>query len=438
VKILYKRKVWGIAAALLLFVSAACAPPQSVQEPPSNPTSEEVAEGTEMPTTAPAEIIQTGLPEANEPSSEPYTLEGALTMDSGLQYLEVTAGTGRTPESGDIVTMHFTGSLTDGTVFANSKTNGEPVTVVLGRQQLLEGWEEGLALMKVGGVSQIVLPPELAFGDQQYGVIPPNSQIILEIELLSAEKPPQPATVLEDDLITTESGLQYSDLTKGEGPEVAQNSLVTTHFTIWVQGEDTVEYILSSVGSEPISFVVGRGDTVFPGWEEGVLAMQVGGVRQLIVPPELALGDTGGNGIPPNATLVMEVELIDLREPAVMTEVDEEDYVTTDSGLKYYDIVEGDGESPEEGQTVLVHYTGWLENGQQFDSSVDRGTPFSFVLGTGSVIAGWDEGVATMKVGGKRQLVIPPELAYGETGSGGVIPPGATLIFDVELLEIQP
>jgi peptidylprolyl isomerase len=438
VKILYKRKVWGIAAALLFFVSAACAPPQSVQEPQSNTSTEQVAEPTQIPATVPAEVVQTGLPEVNESSSEPYTLEGALTTDSGLQYLELTAGTGRTPDSGDIVTMHFAGSLTNGTEFANSKTNGEPVTVVLGRQQLLEGWEEGLALMKVGGVSQMVLPPELAFGEQQYGMIPPNSQIILEVELLTAEKPPQPTTVLEDDLITTESGLQYSDLTKGEGLEVAQDNFVTTHFTIWVQGEDTNEFILRSEGSEPISFVVGRGDTVFPGWEEGMLTMQVGGIRQMIVPPELALGDTGGNGIPPGATLVMEVELIDLREPVVMTEVDEEDYVTTERGLKYYDIVEGDGESPEEGQTVSVHYTGWLENGQQFDSSVDRGTPFSFALGTGSVIQGWDEGVATMKVGGKRQLVIPPELGYGETGSGGTIPPGATLIFDVELLEIQP
>jgi peptidylprolyl isomerase len=150
------------------------------------------------------------------------------------------------------------------------------------------------------------------------------------------------------------------------------------------------------------------------------------------------LGEQGGGDIPANATLVMEISLKDVKEPQVATKVDEKDYTTTASGLKYYDLTPGTGASPTAGQTVVVHYTGWLQDGTQFDSSVDRGQPFSFVLGKGNVIPGWDEGVATMKVGGKRQLVIPPALGYGESGSGSVIPANATLIFEVELLEIQP
>lgn len=114
-----------------------------------------------------------------------------------------------------------------------------------------------------------------------------------------------------------------------------------------------------------------------------------------------------------------------------------ENTITTPSGLQYVDLQEGDGPTPQRGQTVTVHYTGTLENGKKFDSSRDRSSPFSFRIGVGQVIKGWDEGVGSMKVGGRRKLVIPAELGYGKQGAGGVIPPNATLIFDVELLGVQ-
>ena len=115
--------------------------------------------------------------------------------------------------------------------------------------------------------------------------------------------------------------------------------------------------------------------------------------------------------------------------------------MTTASGLQITDSVAGTGASPKTGQICVMHYTGWLyvngAKGKKFDSSVDRGTPFEFPIGTGRVIKGWDEGVATMKVGGKRTLIIPPALGYGASGAGGVIPPNATLVFDVELLAVK-
>jgi len=115
--------------------------------------------------------------------------------------------------------------------------------------------------------------------------------------------------------------------------------------------------------------------------------------------------------------------------------------MTTSSGLQIIDTKVGTGATPRAGQTAVVHYTGWLSNngakGQKFDSSVDRNEPFEFPLGQGRVIKGWDEGVASMKIGGKRTLIVPPQLGYGARGAGGVIPPNATLIFDVELLGLK-
>lgn len=127
-------------------------------------------------------------------------------------------------------------------------------------------------------------------------------------------------------------------------------------------------------------------------------------------------GDEGTPGPPPLSLVVKKHEL--------------------PSGLAYYDIAVGDGAEPHAGQTAIVHYTGWLDDGKKFDSSRDRGKPFGFKLGSGQVIPGWDQGVATMRVGGKRRLVVPANLAYGERGIGDLIPPNARLTFDVELLRV--
>ena len=141
------------------------------------------------------------------------------------------------------------------------------------------------------------------------------------------------------------------------------------------------------------------------------------------------------------ALLVLPARADEKTAPAAAAARKETKMKTTPSGLQYEDTVEGTGASPKTGQTCVMHYTGWLwENGakgKKFDSSLDRGQPFKFLLGQGRVIKGWDEGVATMKIGGKRTLLIPPSLGYGARGAGGVIPPNATLLFEVELLGVE-
>jgi peptidylprolyl isomerase len=247
--------------------------------------------------------------------------------------------------------------------------------------------------------------------------------------------------IAEEDIITTESGLQYVMVEEGGGDSPEPGSMVQVHYTGTL--EDGTKFDSSYDRGEPIQFMLSAGQ-VIPGWDEGIALLKVGGKAKLIIPPELAYGASGAGGvIPPDATLLFDVELVGVEPappppPEAPTEVAEADLTETESGLKYYDFVVGEGTTPQPGQQIQVHYTGWLEsNGTMFDSSLLRGRPFEFVVGVGQVIPGWDEGLLSMKAGGKRQLIIPAELAYGERGAGNVIPANSVLIFEIELLEVR-
>lgn len=233
-------------------------------------------------------------------------------------------------------------------------------------------------------------------------------------------------------MTTPSQGLLIQDVVPGTGAAAQAGQSVTVHYTGWLLDPNAPDgrgrkFDSSKDRGEPFEFDLGAG-MVIPGWDEGVQGMKVGGTRVLTIPPELAYGPYGAGGvIPPNATLVFEVELLPTAQRPQ---------------LEITELVVGEGTVARAGRSVSVHYTGWLfdasapqNRGTKFDSSKDRNRPFEFDLGAGMVIRGWDEGVQGMQVGGTRVLTIPPHLGYGARGAGGVIPPNATLVFEVELLK---
>ncbi|MES2778646.1 MAG: FKBP-type peptidyl-prolyl cis-trans isomerase [Bacteroidota bacterium] len=236
---------------------------------------------------------------------------------------------------------------------------------------------------------------------------------------------------------TTASGLKVKLLQQGKGPQAMSGLTVSVHYTGTLM--DGKKFDSSRDRGQPIKFKLGEG-RVIKGWDEGIALLKVGDKALFTIPPSIGYGDRDMGTIPPNSTLQFEVELMEVIEGPKPFDVKGKDTLATASGLKYI-IVEKtkDGMAPqaEAGKMVNVHYTGMLLDGKVFDSSRERGTPFQFTLGQGQVIKGWDEGIALMRVGDKMRLIIPSDLGYGANGAGGVIPPNATLIFDVELMGIQ-
>lgn len=241
----------------------------------------------------------------------------------------------------------------------------------------------------------------------------------------------------EDAFETTDSGLRFAILENGEGevrPEDGQ--VVSVHYTGWL--EDGSSFDSSLERGQPFSFPLGQ-QMVIPGWDEGIALLEVGDKARLIIPSELAYGEAGRPGIPPNATLIFDVELMDIAAgpPEAPVEVDAGDYEVTDSGLRYYDMVVGDGPSPEPGQVATIHFTIWLEDGTLLGSTLSTGQPVPAQVGSGQLFPGWEEGLLSMQVGGSRQLVIPPDLAFGEAGTpDGAVPPNTGLIIEMELLSV--
>lgn len=399
-------------------------------------------ETTQNAQTEPLETVAESVP--TTPPAAPQTVneKDYKVIEGGLKIYDLKAGTGKEATRGAKVTVHYSGWLTNGTLFDSSlkRGPGKPFDFRVETGSVIKGWHLGVAGMKEGGARQLVIPPELAYGKRSTGKIPADSTLIFEVHLLKVgdvRLPPEAMPVAETWTGGTD-GLKYSDLTVGSGAEIVKGSAVEAEATVWLENGDLV--FSSYQADKGITFSQGMG-RILPGWDIGSLGMKTGGVRLLKIPANLAFGEKGRGKIGPNATIHAQLEVKKVGEPRIppnkAPKFQVEDMTANPSGLQILDLVKGSGGAPKKGQNVSVEYTGWLEDGTMFDSSYKGPQALQFSLGHGRVIKGWDEGIASMQIGGKRILRIPPNIAYGERGSPPVIPPNSTLIFQVELVDAK-
>lgn len=359
-----------------------------------------------------------------------------IQTESGLQVTLLHSTKGDQPTKGDKVTVHYTGRLTDSTIFDSSHDRGKPFDFVLGQGQVIKGWDEGIAMLKVGEKARFVIPPAIGYGDRAMGTIPANSTLVFDVELIDIAKGALPYEVKGLDTVTTASGLKYILVSKGSGKKVESGNRVKVHYSGYLA--DGSKFDSSVDRGQPIEITVGKRQ-VIQGWEEGLTYLHVGEKARLIIPYNLAYGEQGRPPIiPPSSTLIFDVEIVDAVEtirPKAFA-VEGLDTLQTATGLKYIMVHKTGAPKPQPGATVSVHYTGFFESGEIFDSSVERGQPLEFQVGKGMVIPGWDEGLQLLGKGEKARLIIPWQLGYGENGYGP-IPAKATLIFDVELVDFK-
>lgn len=362
----------------------------------------------------------------------------AMKTTSGLEYTITEKGNGKKPQKGDKISVHYTGKLTNDTVFDSSVKRGAPFEFRVGEGAVIKGWDEAFLLLNEGDKATLKISPELGYGAQAQGPIPANSTLIFDVELIKiVQAAIKPFEIKAKDTITTASGLKYGIVKANKTGETTTGKKVTVNYTGFLKDGKMFDSSLDR--NQPLVVDIGKGK-LFPGLDEAISLMRKGEQGRFIIPSKLAFGERGGGPVPPNADIIMDLEIADVKEIPVPVKYDTTGITpkTTASGLKYFEIkLSGNPVQAQAGQKVKVHYSGYLADGKMFDSSVERGEPIDFPLGQGQVIPGWEEGIALMHVGDKFRLIIPYQLAYGEQGRPPAIPPSAQLTFDVELVGVD-
>jgi FKBP-type peptidyl-prolyl cis-trans isomerase len=268
----------------------------------------------------------TPVPAAKAPAEKPqYPVDPVFegqpistnTLAGGLVVEEFVLGTGEEAKPGSDVSVHYVGTLADGTMFDTSYKRQKPFTFTLGEGRVIKGWDQGVPGMKVGGKRRLTVPAELAYGARKKGKIPPNSQLTFTIELVEATPPlppPKDSTAFTGEplrKLELERGLVVEDYADGEGRVAAAGDKVSVHYTGML--DDGTVFDTSVARKKPLTFLLGK-DMVIDGWDLGIVGMKVGGLRKLIIPAELAYGDKSKPKIPANSRLTFTVELMAVKD----------------------------------------------------------------------------------------------------------------------------
>lgn len=405
---------------------------------------------------------------------------GYKKTDDGLYYKFYRHNEGQHPDTSHIVQVNLSYRYKDSILFSSNNLK-EPMNLMVNRPDYKGDFNQALMMMTPGdSASFLIRADSFFFATLKYNRLPkivsPDSYVTVEVgltkmwtkqeqrqkerEWILARKNTEREDIqkfikqirFEGD--TTPEGLYFKITRKGEGPTPKPGDLITLKFSVVLF--DGTELYSSWDKGVPMTIEFGRKfDT--EGINIALSRMNKGSVARLIIPSKLAFGEKGRPPfIPPYSPLLYDVEIVDIQSKDDISKNNEkqlkelqqneqrriEEYLAKNNlkikpqnnGIYFIELKKGQGEPPQTNQAVRVHYTGWLLDGTKFDSSVDRGKPFEFILGRGNVIKGWDLAVAQMRPGSKVKVILPSQLAYGERGAPPKIPPYAPLVFEIELL----
>ena len=426
--------------ALCLSAALAACTDSTMKSSAETPASESIeAVEAVASTPAPAEQAAPAAAASDRPAIPEDT--EIVTLESGLKYSVLTKGEGtRTANVGDRISMHYTGWLLDGTMFDSSRTSGRPFSFTVG-SGVIAGWSEAAQHMGLGDRLKLTIPPELGYGASgSPPVIPPGATLVFEVEMVDATFMPAYREGNPSAQTTLESGLVWEQLTEGAGSCAAEGDVVDLKYAIWgdTPASDEIGLLAcDEMQGQTIKGVVGELPLDF--MNEATVLLTVGARYRFIVPALLM--PPPGPGAPPAADTVWELELTSISKPLPIPEFampTEAELTTTESGLAYRVDQAGEGTKVKLGQTVTVHYAGWLTDGTLFDASYKRGGPTDFPLQPGGLISGWIEGLQLMSQGAVYTFVIPAPMAYGaQVAAGGKIPANSTLVFEITLVAVQ-